>query len=154
MQDDLFSAEPDPAERAAQLRAPRQHHPPRYYVLDAPEIPDAEYDRLFRELQALEAEHPALRTADSPTQRVLGQVLDGLTPVRHAVPMLSIDTETDTTPEGARLRVFVRNDLYAPVEIELSFAAVKNVTPASSRSLLANREHISDGPAGSPKTYI
>ena len=102
MQDDLFAAQPTPAERAAALRARLHHHAHRYYVLDAPEIPDAEYDRLFRELQALEAEHPELLTPDSPTQRVLGRVLEGLTPVRHAVPMLSIDTETDTTPEGAR----------------------------------------------------
>jgi DNA ligase (NAD+) len=79
-----------------------QHHAHRYYVLDAPDIPDAEYDRLFQRLQALEAAHPELLRPDSPTQRVLGQVLDGLTPVRHAVPMLSINTETDTTPEGAR----------------------------------------------------
>ena len=125
MQDDLFSAEPDPAERAAQLRAQLQHHAHRYYVLDAPEIPDAEYDRLFRELQALEAEHPALRTADSPTQRVLGQVLDGLTPVRHAVPMLSIDTETDTTPEGARqFDIRVRNALKLAEEApQIEYAA-------------------------------
>ncbi|MCP5272408.1 MAG: NAD-dependent DNA ligase LigA [Burkholderiaceae bacterium] len=91
----------DPARRAAQLRALLHHHAHRYYVLDAPEIPDAEYDRLFQELQAIEAAHPDLLTADSPTQRVLGQVLDGLTPVRHAVPMLSIRTETDTTAAGA-----------------------------------------------------
>ena len=58
-------------------------------MLDAPEIPDAEYDRLFQELQALEAAHPELLTPDSPTQRVLGKVLDGFAPVRHAVPMLS-----------------------------------------------------------------
>ncbi|RVT48873.1 NAD-dependent DNA ligase LigA [Rubrivivax albus] len=91
----------DPARRAAELRAQLHHHAHRYYVLDAPEIPDAEYDRLFQELQAIEAAHPDLLTADSPTQRVLGQVLDGLTPVRHAVPMLSIRTETDTTAAGA-----------------------------------------------------
>jgi len=87
--------------RASELRALLHHHAHRYYVLDAPEIPDAEYDRLFRELQALEEAHPALRTADSPTQRVLGRVLDGLAPVKHAVPMLSIQTETDTTAAGA-----------------------------------------------------
>jgi DNA ligase (NAD+) len=91
----------DPAARAAELRALLQHHAHRYYVLDAPEIPDAEYDRLFQELQALEAAHPGLLTPDSPTQRVLGKVLDGLKPVRHAVPMLSIRTETDTTAGGA-----------------------------------------------------
>ncbi len=87
--------------RAIALRALLHHHAHRYYVLDAPEIPDAEYDRLFQELQALEAAHPELRTADSPTQRVLGRVLDGLAPVRHAVPMLSIQTETDTSAAGA-----------------------------------------------------
>jgi DNA ligase (NAD+) len=88
--------------RAAELRALLQHHARQYYVLDAPQIPDAEYDRLFNELQALEAAHPALRTPDSPTQRVGGAVLEGLTPVRHALPMLSIRTETDTTADGAR----------------------------------------------------
>lgn len=99
---DLFAAEPMPAERAAELRAQLHHHAHRYYVLDAPEIPDAEYDRLFQELQAIEAAHPDLLTPDSPTQRVGGKVLDGLVPVRHAVPMLSIQTETDTTEGGAR----------------------------------------------------
>ena len=89
------------AERAAELRAVLQHHAHRYYVLDAPEIPDAEYDRLFQELQAIEAAHPELLTPDSPTQRVIGTVLDGFAPVRHTVPMLSIRTETDTTAGGA-----------------------------------------------------
>lgn len=88
-------------QRAADLRDQLHHHAHCYYVLDAPEIPDAEYDRLFQELQALEAAHPELRTPDSPTQRVLGQVLPGFTPVRHALPMLSIRTETDTEDSGA-----------------------------------------------------
>ncbi|MGL4190468.1 MAG: NAD-dependent DNA ligase LigA [Sphaerotilus sulfidivorans] len=107
-QTDLFSdlssdppSEAPTALRAAELRRQLHHHAHRYYVLDAPEIPDAEYDRLFAELQALEAADPALRTSDSPTQRVIGAVLDGLSPVRHAVPMLSIETETDTTSQGA-----------------------------------------------------
>ncbi|HEY6354437.1 MAG TPA: NAD-dependent DNA ligase LigA, partial [Burkholderiaceae bacterium] len=91
-----------PRARAAELRTLLHHHAHRYYVLDAPEIPDAEYDRLFQELQAIEAAHPQLRTADSPTQRVIGAVLDGLAPVTHAVPMLSIETETDTTAAGAQ----------------------------------------------------
>ncbi len=90
------------AEQARSLREQLQHHAHRYYVLDAPQIPDAEYDRLFQQLQALEDAHPELRSADSPTQRVIGQVLDGLLPVRHALPMLSIRTETDTTAGGAR----------------------------------------------------
>ena len=96
------SPPPEPASaQAAALRSQLQHHAHLYYVLDAPVLPDAEYDRLFQQLQALEAAHPALRTADSPTQRVGGQVLDGFAPVRHAVPMLSIRTETDTEATGA-----------------------------------------------------
>lgn len=90
-----------PAERAAALRELLHYHAHRYYVLDEPEIPDAEYDRLFRELQALEDANPELRTPDSPTQRVLGRVLEGFAPVKHAVPMLSIRTETDTEATGA-----------------------------------------------------
>jgi DNA ligase (NAD+) len=93
---------PSVSERARELRALIAEHAHRYYVLDAPQLPDAEYDKLFQELQALEAAHPTLLTADSPTQRVIGQVLDGFVPVRHAVPMLSIRTETDTEASGAQ----------------------------------------------------
>ncbi|HRH87978.1 MAG TPA: NAD-dependent DNA ligase LigA [Rubrivivax sp.] len=106
-----------PQERAAELRAMLQHHAHQYYVLDAPQIPDAEYDRLFQELQAFEAAHPELRTPDSPTQRVGGAVLAGLTAVRHALPMLSIRTETDTTAEGARaFDARVRRELGLPAD--------------------------------------
>jgi len=94
-------AELSPAQQAASLREQLHFHAHRYYVLDDPQIPDAEYDRLFQALQVLEDAHPELRTPDSPTQRVLGKVLDGFTPVRHAVPMLSIRTETDTEASGA-----------------------------------------------------
>ena len=87
--------------RAAALREAIERHNHAYYVLDAPTIPDAEYDRLFRELQALEAEHPELDTPDSPTRRVGGRALDAFAKVRHAVPMLSIRTETDTEASGA-----------------------------------------------------
>ena len=86
---------------AARLRAALNRAAHQYYTLDAPELPDAEYDKLFQELQAIEAAHPELRTPDSPTQRVGGAVLAGFRPVRHAAPMLSIRTETDTTPAGA-----------------------------------------------------
>lgn len=89
------------AREAAALSETLRHHAHLYYVLDAPTLPDAEYDKLFQRLQALEAEHPELRTADSPTQRVGGQVLDGFVKVRHRVPMLSIRTETDITAGGA-----------------------------------------------------
>jgi len=86
----------------AALSAQLRHHAHLYYVLDQPTLPDAEYDKLFQRLQALEAEHPELRTADSPTQRVGGAVREGFVKVRHRVPMLSIRTETDITQEGAR----------------------------------------------------
>ncbi|TAK86318.1 MAG: NAD-dependent DNA ligase LigA [Aquabacterium sp.] len=95
-------AQASPTQQAAELRTQLHHHAHQYYVLDAPQIPDAEYDRLFQALQALEEAHPELRTDDSPTQRVLGKVLDGFSPVRHAVPMLSIRTETDTEATGAQ----------------------------------------------------
>jgi DNA ligase (NAD+) len=102
---DLFgdATEPyqDVAARAASLREQLHHHGHQYYVLDAPTIPDAEYDRLFKELQALEAAHPELLTPDSPTQRVGGKPLDSFASVKHVVPMLSIRTETDTEASGA-----------------------------------------------------
>jgi DNA ligase (NAD+) len=115
----------DYAQHAAQLRALLNHHAQRYYVHDAPEIPDAEYDRLFQQLQALEAAHPELLTPDSPTQRVIGQVLDGFAPVRHVVPMLSIRTETDTTPAGAQaFDERVRRELeWAPEQPAIEYAA-------------------------------
>jgi len=91
----------DAAARAATLRAEIARHDHAYYVLDAPTIPDAEYDRLFRELQVIEKAHPALRSADSPTQRVGGRPLAQFAAVRHRVPMLSISTETDTEASGA-----------------------------------------------------
>ncbi|HMT56732.1 MAG TPA: NAD-dependent DNA ligase LigA [Ottowia sp.] len=96
-----MNTEADPSRRAAELRALLQRAAHQYYTLDAPELPDAEYDRLFQQLQAIEAAHPELRTPDSPTQRVGGAILDSLASVRHAVPMLSIRTETDTTAAGA-----------------------------------------------------
>ncbi len=103
MMQDLFSSEalsPDLA-RVDALRRSLHEHAHRYYVLDDPSIPDAEYDRLFKELQAIEAQHPELITPDSPTQRVGGRPLDQFVSVRHAVPMLSIRTETDTEASGA-----------------------------------------------------
>lgn len=77
--------------RIEALREQIRHHNYLYYVLDAPEIPDAEYDRLLRELEHLEAEHPELITPDSPTQRVGAQPLAAFGEVRHEVPMLSLD---------------------------------------------------------------
>ncbi|HXH63536.1 MAG TPA: hypothetical protein VNG95_05080, partial [Gemmatimonadales bacterium] len=80
----------DAAARAAELRRVLERANHAYYVLDRPEISDAEYDRLFRELQALEAAQPALRTPDSPTHRVGAEPSPAFTKHRHLVPMLSL----------------------------------------------------------------
>ena len=100
---DLFDPAPASAALAelTQLRHLLHEHAHRYHVLDAPTIPDAEYDRLFRALQAIEAAHPELVSADSPTQRVGAAPLPAFASVRHAMPMLSIRTETDTEASGA-----------------------------------------------------
>jgi len=84
-----------PATRAQWLRDELERHSYQYYVLDAPTIPDADYDALFKELQALEAEHPELLTSDSPTQRVGGVPLAAFDSVRHRVPMLSLNNGFD-----------------------------------------------------------
>ncbi len=100
---DSFAAQSQLPSRAhiEQLRRALHVHAHRYYVLDDPVIPDAEYDRLLQELQAIEARYPELVTPDSPTQRVGGKALAQFASVRHAVPMLSIRTETDTGASGA-----------------------------------------------------
>ena len=77
--------------KVERLREELRHHEHLYYVLDAPEIPDAEYDRLMQELKALEKAHPRLITKDSPTQRVGGKPKEGFKKVRHSRPMLSLD---------------------------------------------------------------
>lgn len=73
------------------LRDQLNHHSYQYYVLDDPEIPDVQYDRLYRKLQSLETQYPDLITNDSPTQRVGDKPLDGFTQVKHEIPMLSLD---------------------------------------------------------------
>lgn len=88
-------------QRAQALRTMLEQYDHEYYVLDAPSVPDAEYDRLFQELQSLESAFPELLTPDSPTQRVGGAALSALVPVEHRVPMLSINTETDKSAQGA-----------------------------------------------------
>ncbi len=100
------------AERIAELRRQIRHHDYLYYVRDAPELSDAAYDRLYRELVRLEEEHPELATADSPTRRVAGQPVDAFPTVEHAAPMLSLDSDED--PEAlARFDERVRKGLEA-----------------------------------------
>ena len=89
-----------PARRVEQLREQIRFHNYRYYVLDDPQVPDAEYDRLLGELQALEAEHPELVSADSPTQRVGAKPLSAFGEVKHEVPMLSLDNAFDDDEVG------------------------------------------------------
>ena len=81
----------DISRRVAELRKEINHHNYLYYVEDAPEIPDAEYDRLLRELQQLEQQYPQLITPDSPTQRVGAEPVKAFGQVKHAIPMLSLD---------------------------------------------------------------
>ncbi len=85
----------DPVARIDELRATIGYHSRRYHELDAPEIPDAEYDALLRELQHLEAEHPDLITPDSPTQVVGGAISTTFAEVVHSVPMMSLDNAMD-----------------------------------------------------------
>jgi DNA ligase (NAD+) len=85
----------DPASRIDELRRQIRHHEERYYVANEPEISDAEFDELMRELQQLEADHPDLVSVDSPTQRVSGRVAEGFQTVVHAEPMLSLDNAYD-----------------------------------------------------------
>jgi len=99
--------------RAEDLRRQIHYHNYRYYVLDRPEIPDEEYDRLFRELVELEERYPELRSPDSPTQRVGAPPLEAFEPAPHAVPMLSLENATDEAELrefDARVRRFLGTD--------------------------------------------
>lgn len=106
-------------QRVQQLRKELLHHNYHYYVLDAPEVPDAEYDRLMRELQVLEERFPELITPDSPTQRVGGTPLDAFTEVAHLRPMLSLDNVFDAE-EFAAFDRRVRERLKTTAEVEYS----------------------------------
>src|SRR5580765_4348334 len=95
------------ANRAAKLREEIERHSYLYYVQAKPQISDREFDRLMKELVDLEMAHPELRTADSPTQRVGGEPIDGFEQVRHALPMMSIDNtydEAEVRAFGERVR--------------------------------------------------
>ncbi len=127
-----MAATPDAAARIAGLRERIDRANHEYYVLDRPTLPDAEYDRLYRDLLELEARHPELIVPASPTQRVGGTPREDLPAVRHAVPMLSIRTETDAGAGGAAAfdarirRELKRGAADAPVEYnaELKFDGI------------------------------
>src|SRR5258708_22255801 len=97
----------NPADRIAELRRLIRYHEERYYVLNDPEIADAEFDALMQELERLEADNPDLVTIDSPTQRVSGRPAAGFDTVEHAEPMLSLDnaySEEELREFDARVR--------------------------------------------------
>ena len=103
---------PSATARFATLRREIDDHNRSYYVDDSPTISDAEYDALFQELEALEARYPDLATADSPTRKIGAAARTDFAPVRHAVPMLSIRTETDTVAgAAAKFDARLRRDL-------------------------------------------
>ena len=119
----------DAEARVAELRAQIAHHDERYYVLDEPEIPDAEYDKLMIELRALEAEYPDLITPESPTQHVSGAPSEEFGEVVHKVPMLSLDnafSEEDVQGFDRRIheRLGVEGDLDYWAEPKLDGLAV------------------------------
>jgi DNA ligase (NAD+) len=135
---------PAAAERAAALRQQIERANYAYYVLDAPEITDAEYDRLFRELQALESANPELQLPDSPTQRVGAEVASALAKYTHRRPMLSLanafsDEELSAWQErNARIVPEVRRDGYS-VEIKIDGAAVSLTYEAGRLTVGATR---------------
>lgn len=119
----------DVSERIQTLTEQLNHHSHQYYDLDSPDIPDAEYDRLFRELQALENEHPALKQLDSPTQRVGGKPLDAFTQVTHRIPMLSLgnvfnEDELNSFYKRVRDRLNTEDDIEFTVEPKLDGLAI------------------------------
>ena len=111
-----------------QLRDEINQHNHLYYVMDAPDIPDSEYDRLLRELQTLEAEYPDLITMDSPTQRVGATPLDAFQQVKHEVPMLSLNNamdEQEVTDFDRRIREkLLVDDIAYTVEPKLDGLAI------------------------------
>ena len=102
-----------PERRAAELRALLEQAAYEYYILDRPVLSDAEYDRLFRELQAIEREHPDLRTPDSPTMRVGAEPASALAKHTHLVPMISLGnafTEVELAEWEERIARLVGDD--------------------------------------------
>ena len=111
-----------PPSRIATLRDEIRHHEERYYVHDDPQISDAEFDELMKELQALEREHPELVTPDSPTQRVGGRPVEGFDTVEHAAPMLSLDNaynEAELRAFDERVRKALGSDAAVPYVAEV-----------------------------------
>src|SRR5439155_5557764 len=108
----------DPAARAEELRELIEHHNHRYHVLDEPEISDADYDDLVRELLSIEEQHPDLVTPDSPTQKVGGRASTLFAPVKHRTPMMSLDNAFSPAEVEAWRK---RMDRLLPANVEPTF---------------------------------
>ena len=138
------------------LREELRHHSYLYHVLDNPEIPDIEYDRLLRELQALEAEHPELITPDSPTQRVGEKPIEGFQTVTHRLPMLSLDnafSEDELRDFDKRVRNRLDNesgDIAYAAEPKLDGAAISLLYVQGILEVAATR---GDGTTGEDVTH-
>ncbi|HMB54941.1 MAG TPA: NAD-dependent DNA ligase LigA, partial [Thermoanaerobaculia bacterium] len=124
----------DATARIEELRQEIRRHDHAYYVEDSPTVSDAKYDKLFRELQALEEEHPELVTDDSPTQRVGGEPLDAFETVAHAAPMLSLDSSED--PDvlrrfDERLRKALAGEDQSPDDVVVAYVCEPKLDGAS-----------------------
>ncbi len=142
-------------QRVARLRADIERHNYRYHVLDDPEIPDSEYDRLLRELRALEEEFPALVSPDSPTQRVGGAPVDAFSQVRHRMPMLSLDNafsreDVEGFDRRVRERLEAERDIQYACEMKLDGLAVSLTYRHGSLEIAATR---GDGTVGEDVTH-
>ena len=141
--------------RAEELRRLIEHHNYRYYVLDEPEVPDAEYDRLMREIEKIESTYPELITPDSPTQRVSGTPQKGFKTVRHRVPMLSLGNAfSDEEVADFHRRVeqgLERNDVCYAAEPKLDGVAISLTYKGGLLTTAATR---GDGERGSRRRRI
>jgi len=142
-------------QRVARLRAEIDRHNHRYHVLDDPEIPDSEYDRLMQELRALEKDHPSLVVPESPTQRVGGAPVDAFAQVRHRMPMLSLDNafERDDViafDRRVRERLETERDIRYACEPKLDGLAVSLTYRNGSLEVGATR---GDGAVGEDVTH-
>ena len=142
-------------QRIEKLRAEIEHHNYRYHVLDDPEIPDAEYDRMLVELRALEGEYPQLVTPESPTQRVGGAPVSGFAAVRHRTPMLSLDNafsrdEVEAFDRRVRERLETDREITYSCEPKLDGLAVSLTYRDGTLELGATR---GDGAVGEDVTH-
>jgi DNA ligase (NAD+) len=133
------------------LRSQIRHHNYQYHVLDEPEIPDAEYDRLMRELQGLESEYPVLITPDSPTQRVGAEPAKSFGTIKHLLPMLSLDNAF-SEDELSDFHRRVSDRLGLKIDAELSYAAEPKLDGAAVSLLYENGKLVRGGTRGDGTT--